>query len=122
MQDYAGECEIAQNQNIPQLKSNVNNPEPMNSTQALSLLNITLPLTLEGSVVRLEPIREAHAEMLWEVAKADVEDIFRWIPYAVRTREDFTKLVAKALDEQRRGESVAFATVERSSGQVIGST
>jgi N-acetyltransferase len=94
----------------------------MNSTQALGPLNITLPLTLEGSVVRLEPIREAHAETLWEVAKADVEDIFRWIPYAVRTREDFTKLVAKALDEQRRGESVVFATVERSSGQAIGST
>ena len=32
-------------------------------------LNITVPLTLEGSVVRLEPIRREHAELFWEVAK-----------------------------------------------------
>jgi len=94
----------------------------MNSMQAIGPLNITLPLTLEGSVVRLEPVRYEHAETLWEVAKSDLEDIFRWIPYAVRTREDFTKLVDKALDEQRRGESVPFTTVERISGQRIGST
>lgn len=36
--------------------------------------------------------------------------------------EDFKRLVEKALDEQDRGESVVFATVERESGQVIGST
>ncbi|HUD65717.1 MAG TPA: hypothetical protein VMQ17_14100 [Candidatus Sulfotelmatobacter sp.] len=32
-------------------------------------LNITVPLTLEGSVVRLEPIRREHAELFLEVAK-----------------------------------------------------
>ncbi len=94
----------------------------MNSMQAVGPLNITLPVTLEGSVVRLEPIRREHAELFWELAKNDLEDIFRWIPYAVRTREDFGKLVDKALQEQRRGESVVFATVERASGQAIGST
>jgi N-acetyltransferase len=85
-------------------------------------LNITLPLTLDGSVVRLEPVRHEHAELFWDVAKNDMEDIFRWIPYAVKTREDFKTLVNKVLDEQARGESVGFATVERSSGRVIGST
>jgi RimJ/RimL family protein N-acetyltransferase len=85
-------------------------------------LEITLPFTLEGSFVRLEPIRRNHAEMFWEVAKADVEDIFRWIPYLVKTREHFQQIVDKAFQEQERGESVVFATVERSSGKVIGST
>jgi RimJ/RimL family protein N-acetyltransferase len=85
-------------------------------------LNIVLPLALEGSVVRLEPIRHEHAAMLWEVAKDDLEDIFRWIPYSMKTREDFDRLVAIAFKEQERGESVVFTTIERSSGRVIGST
>lgn len=72
--------------------------------------------------MRLEPIRRQHAELFWEVAKDDVEDIFRWIPYSLKTPEDFQRLIEKAFDEQERGESVVFATVERSSGRVIGST
>jgi RimJ/RimL family protein N-acetyltransferase len=72
--------------------------------------------------VRLEPIRREHADVFWEVAKNDLDEIFRWIPYSMKTRADFEALVAKTLAEQDRGESVAFATVERGSGRVIGST
>jgi RimJ/RimL family protein N-acetyltransferase len=85
-------------------------------------LNIAGPVTLEGSVVRLEPIRHEHADLLWEVSKDNLDDIFRWIPYAVRTQEDFRRLVDKALNEQQRGESVVFTTVERATGRTIGST
>jgi N-acetyltransferase len=87
-----------------------------------SPLNIVMPVTLEGSSVRLEPIRREHADMFWEVAEDALDDIFRWIPYRMQTREGFHSLVEKIFDEQKRGESVAFATVERSSGRVIGST
>ncbi len=87
-----------------------------------SPLNIVTPITLEGLVVRLEPIRRDHAADFWEVAKSALDDIFEWIPYRMKTREDFQRLVEKALDEQKRGESVVFATVERGSGRVIGST
>ena len=80
------------------------------------------PLTLEGSFIRLEPIRPDHAELFWEVSKADLEDIFRWIPYSMKTPDDFHKLIDKALEEQQRGESVVFATIEKGSGRVIGST
>lgn len=80
------------------------------------------PLTLTGDIVRLEPIRREHQQLFWEVAQNDLEDIFRWIPYAMRTPDDFRKLVDKALAEQDQGESVVFATVECSSGRVIGST
>lgn len=88
----------------------------------LAPLNITVPLTMEGSIVRLEPVRLDHAALFWEVAKHDLEDVFRWIPYAMRTPEDFQRLVDKAFQEQERGESVVFATVERTSGRIIGST
>jgi N-acetyltransferase len=94
----------------------------MNATMNFSPLDIVMPLTLEGSVVRLEPIRREHAEQFWEIAQNGLEEIFRWIPYSMKTRNDFDRLVAKAFKEQERGESVVFSTVERGSGRVIGST
>jgi RimJ/RimL family protein N-acetyltransferase len=85
-------------------------------------LNIVIPLTLEGAVVRLEPLRREHAELFWEASKNALNEIFQWIPYRMQTLEDFQRLIDKAFDEQARGESVVFATVERASGRVIGST
>jgi RimJ/RimL family protein N-acetyltransferase len=93
----------------------------MMSTVA-SPLNIVTPITLEGSVVRLEPIRRDHAEDFRDISKDALDDIFEWIPYRMKTREDFQRLVEKAFDEQKRGESIVFATVERGSARVIGST
>jgi len=87
-----------------------------------SPLNIVTPVRLQGSAVCLEPIRREHAEIFWGVARDALDDIFQWFPYRMKTREDFQSLVEKVFDEQERGESVAFATVERGSGQVIGST
>ena len=40
----------------------------------------------------------------------------------MRTPEDFHKVVNKAFEEQARGESIVFATVEQSSQRVVGST
>ena len=85
-------------------------------------IRIEGPVTLEGSVVRLEPIRRKHAELFWQVAKDALDDIFQWIPYRMKTLEDFEHLTEKALGEQERGDSIVFATVERASGNVIGST
>jgi len=97
-------------------------PKPMNNIPTIAPLNIVLPITLEGSAVRLEPISRRHAELFWQIARNDLENIFRWIPYSMKTSEDFQRVVEKALGEQERGESVVFATVERASERVIGST
>jgi RimJ/RimL family protein N-acetyltransferase len=88
----------------------------------VSPLKIDFPITLEGLVVRLEPLRSEHVDALWEAAKDDFDNIFEWFPYRMKSKEDFQQAIDKALAEQRRGESVAFATVERSSGRVIGGT
>jgi RimJ/RimL family protein N-acetyltransferase len=85
-------------------------------------LEIAVPLTLEGIAVRLEPVRLEHAKLFWDIAKNDLDEIFRWIPYSMATREDFRVLVDNAFLEQERGESVVLTTVDRCSGQVIGST
>jgi N-acetyltransferase len=85
-------------------------------------LNITTPITLEGAIVRLEPIQREHADQFWDVAKDSLADIFQWIPYRMQSLEDFQRVVDKAFEEQDRGDSIVFATVEGSSGRVIGST
>jgi len=78
--------------------------------------------TLEGAYVRLEPLRSEHAPMLWEIAKDHLQDLFQWIPYRLESLEDFREFNRHVLDEQQRGLTVPFATVERSSGQIAGTT
>jgi RimJ/RimL family protein N-acetyltransferase len=82
----------------------------------------TQDVLLEGSVVRLEPLRREHAPLLWEAMRDAAEDIFRWIPYPMRTAEDSARFVELVLAEHQRGVSVPFATVERNSGHMVGST
>jgi RimJ/RimL family protein N-acetyltransferase len=93
------------------------------SSHVTSLPNMNVQaVTLECVAVRLVPLSMEHVPLLWEAAKNDIEDIFRWIPYRMRDHADIQQVVAKALDEQNRGVSLPFATVERRSGTVIGST
>jgi RimJ/RimL family protein N-acetyltransferase len=93
----------------------------LSSIQHSQLMNIQ-SITLEGNDVRLEPIRRKHWQPLWEVAKDSTGDIFRWIPYPMRTPEDFAAWEEKAFAEQERGESLVFVTVEKLSGRLVGST
>lgn len=80
-------------------------------------------LTLDGNFVRLEPMREEHAEQLWQVSAEGCEDTFRWYPWRMSTAEDFRwYVVDKALAEEARGLSVGFATIEKKSGLIVGST
>jgi RimJ/RimL family protein N-acetyltransferase len=85
-------------------------------------LDISGPITLQGAAVRLEPLRRDHAVDFWNVAKDSLDDIFRWIPYQVRSPEDFAQIIEKAFAEQDRGDSIVFATVQHNSNRVVGST
>jgi RimJ/RimL family protein N-acetyltransferase len=60
--------------------------------------------------------------MLWDVAKDHLQDLFEWIPYRLESVEDFQVFNRNVLDEQARGVSIAFATFERGSGEVAGTT
>jgi len=81
-----------------------------------------LPFSLEGKYVRLEPLRPEHAPMLWEIAKGHLSDLFQWIPYKLQSPEDFQAFNRQVLEEQARGVSAPFATFERSSSQIVGTT
>ena len=77
-------------------------------------------MTLEGQHVRLEPLSKAHVPGLADVGLD--EDLWRWIPTQVRTKQEMSEYVQTALDEQSRGVSLPFAIVEKATGRVIGST
>lgn len=77
-------------------------------------------VVLEGRHVRLEPLTHDHLDALCAVGLD--EELWRWIPTPVRTREDMRAYVEKALTGQRDGHMLPFATVERASKTVVGST
>lgn len=75
---------------------------------------------LEGRKVRLEPLVFGHLDGL--CAAGLDETLWEWIPAPVHDRDGMRAYVATALDEQRRGVSLPFATVLKATGQVVGST
>lgn len=81
---------------------------------------IVMPVTLGGRHARLEPLARAHLAGLAEVGLE--EELWRWIPTAVRTREEMAAYIETALSEQERGVSLPFAIVEKATGRAIGST
>jgi N-acetyltransferase len=78
------------------------------------------PVTLSGETVRLEPLTLEHVPALCAVGLEP--ELWRWIPRPVTNAADMRAYVETALDEQRRGVAVPFATVHQLSGCVIGST
>jgi len=78
------------------------------------------PCVLEGAHVRLEPLGPAHLDGLCAVG-LDPE-LWKWIPTQVLDRRGMQEYVETALDEQRRGSALPFATTLKADGKVIGST
>ena len=78
------------------------------------------PVRLDGEHVRLEPLTPDHVDALAAVGLD--EDLWRWSPAPVRSRGDLAAYVRAALDGQARGDMLPFATVERATGTVVGST
>ena len=78
------------------------------------------PVTLEGRSVRLEPLAVAHHPALCEVG-LDPE-LWRLIPYRVSTAHEMRDYIGSALEAQAAGTAIPFATVERASARVVGST
>lgn len=78
------------------------------------------PVVLAGRHIRLEPLTVGHLDALAEVGLD--EELWRWIPVQVRTREDMLAFIRTALQWQAEGTALPFVTIEQSSGRAIGST
>lgn len=78
------------------------------------------PVTLDGRVVRLEPMRRDHLDALCAVG-LDPE-LWRWTTMQIASREDMAGYVESAMRLSDQGEAVPFVIVERDSARVVGST
>lgn len=78
------------------------------------------PIVLEGAHVRLEPLTADHVPALARVGlDARIWELSRTL---LRSEADVERYVATALDAQRAGTAIPFATVDRRSQRVVGST
>ncbi len=70
--------------------------------------------------MRLEPLTEAHHAAFCKVGLDP--DLWQWIPYRATTPDEMLDYIQNALRDQAAGTALPFATVERATGQAIGST
>ncbi len=77
-------------------------------------------LRLNGTFVILEPLKPEHLEPLCDVGLA--EELWRLIPTQIDSPETMKDYIETALDEQLRGVSLPFVTIERTSNKIVGST
>lgn len=77
------------------------------------------PVVLEGRHVRLEPLVPDHLDGLAAIGLDP--DLWRWASH-VYDRASLERYVERALAEREAGVSLPFATVERSTGRIAGST
>jgi RimJ/RimL family protein N-acetyltransferase len=78
------------------------------------------PVTLTGTVVRLEPLELEHLDGLAEVGLDPV--LWRWIPFPVRTKDELRQYIEAALADREAGRAMPFATIERATDKPIGSS
>jgi N-acetyltransferase len=78
------------------------------------------PTVLQGPAVRLEPLEPRHLDGLCAVG-LDPE-LWRLTVSRVGDRAAMERYLAAALEEQRAGSALAFATVWRATGEIVGST
>lgn len=79
-----------------------------------------VPVVLEGDLIRLEPLTMGHLVALCDVGFD--EDIWRMGMNRIATKEDMRKYISIALEDEQKKVSLPFATVAKTTNNVIGST
>ncbi len=79
------------------------------------------PVVLQGRVVRLEPLTQAHVPALASVGKD--ERIWKWMLYGNLVTEEAMRLwVRDILSRQAAGTDLPFAVIHLPSGRIAGAT
>ena len=79
-----------------------------------------LTTRLEGQVVVLEPLEAHHKDGLF--AAAQRPEIWQWMAPIGESQESFSAWFDASLAESEAGREGVFATIDRASGEPIGST
>ncbi len=78
------------------------------------------PVTLQGGIVRLEPLSLDHLDDLARVAFEG--DLWRWTMVQPSNTDELRAWLEAALAGAAAGTEMPFATVDRSSGRAVGSS
>jgi len=78
------------------------------------------PVTLEGRLVRLEPLRREHTEGLWEAGRYG--EIWTYMTSQLSSPADAYKFVEAALKKEADGIELPFAIISQRDATVVGST
>ncbi len=92
----------------------------MSAVGVMSETTMVRPVTLEGRFVRLDPLTQAHAGDLLAAASGSRETY--GLTLVPGSAAETAAYIEAALAEQRATRSLPFATVDRASGRVIGSS
>jgi RimJ/RimL family protein N-acetyltransferase len=78
------------------------------------------PVTLAGAHVRLETMREAHADGL--VSAGCDKGLFRFFPFSLESEAAMRGYVKSCAASLEARTALAFTTIDRASGRIVGST
>lgn len=78
------------------------------------------PVTLEGTHVRLEPLTQGHLDALCEVGLDP--DLWALTTTQIADRDGMARWLTAAITDRDAGTAHPFATIERSSGRLVGSS
>ena len=78
------------------------------------------PCVLTGESVRLEPLSLDHHAALTEAVRDP--SVGRWMTQPLANADDMRRFIEDALRAQENGSAVPFATIDRATGTVVGST
>ncbi len=79
-----------------------------------------LSVVLEGTNVRLVQMSQDHFEQLCEAGLG--EDLWRFMPMSMRSRDDMRKYIQIALEMRDAGTAFPFVITEQAGNSVVGST
>jgi N-acetyltransferase len=77
-------------------------------------------VTLEGTRVRLEPMRRDHLEALAAVAFHPA--VWRWMPSVVQNEAELLTWIEQALEQQTRGWALPWVTWSKDENRIVGAT
>lgn len=77
-------------------------------------------IILTGRIVELRPLELDHAPRFAQIGSR--EEVWRYMTARLDTEDAMRSFIETALEWQRQNTCVPFATVEKSSGAVVGST
>jgi RimJ/RimL family protein N-acetyltransferase len=91
-------------------------PQVFYSAQTMEVV----PIILEGSHVRLEPLMSSHHDDL--VVAAEDGELWNSIVTIVPSRTTMLTYIEEALQGQAQGRELPFVIIQKSSGQIVGTT